>query len=267
MTIFRLLPSLLAALALAVAVIPADAQQSDEPFVPRVGQEGKDVVWVPTPAPLVETMLDLAKVTPKDFVMDLGSGDGRNIIAAAKRGARAVGVEYNPNMVTLSKRAAAEAGVSERASFIEGDMYVADISKATVMALFLLPHNMKQLLPKFLDLAPGSRIVSNTFGIEGWTPDETVVLPNCSDWCTALLWIVPAKAEGQWRLPQGVLTLKQEFQVLTGSLGDAAIADGKLRGAEITFKVGNTEYRGRVNGNNMEGTVNGSRWTAARVTP
>jgi SAM-dependent methyltransferase len=242
------------------------AQQADQPFVPQVGQAGKDVVWVPTPAELVETMLDLAKVTPQDFVMDLGSGDGRNIIAAAKRGARAVGVEYNPKMVELSRRIAKEAGVAEKATFVEGDMYLADISKATVMAIFLLPVNMQQLLPKFLDLAPGSRIVSNTFGVDGWVPDETVVVPNCSDWCTALLWIVPAKVAGTWKLSQGDLTLKQEFQTISGTLGSTTIADGKLRGSEIRFKVGSVEYQGRVNGNTIEGTANGARWTASRIS-
>jgi SAM-dependent methyltransferase len=241
--------------------------QADQPFVPQVGQAGKDVVWVPTPPELVETMLDLAKVTPKDFVMDLGSGDGRNIIAAAKRGARAVGVEFNPKMVELSNRLAKEAGVADKATFVEGDMYVADISKANVMAIFLLPVNMRQLLPKFLDLAPGSRIVSNTFGVEGWAPDESVVVPNCSDWCTALLWIVPAKVEGTWKLAQGNLTLKQEFQAISGSLGSTTISDGKLRGSEISFKAGSVEYQGRVNGNTMEGTADGARWTATRVLP
>jgi precorrin-6B methylase 2 len=242
---------------------PAFSQE--EKFEPVPGQAGKDVVWVPTPPELVEKMLDLAKVTPQDFVMDLGSGDGRNIIAAAKRGARATGVEFNPKMVELSNRLAKEAGVADKATFVEGDMYIADISKASVMALFLLPTNMKILLPKFLDLAPGSRIVSNTFGIEGWTADQTETIPNCSDWCNALLWIVPAKVEGTWRLPQGSLTLKQEYQVVSGTFGTTPIVDGKLRGREITFKVGNVEYQGRVNGNTMEGTAGSARWTATRT--
>src|SRR5262249_13428911 len=146
----------------------------------------------------------------------------------------------------------------------EGDMYQADISKATVMALFLLPINMSQLLPKFLDLRPGSRIVSNTFGIEGWTPDESVSLPNCSEWCNALLWIVPAKVEGLWRLPQGDLRLKQEYQMLSGTVGDIPITDGKLRGNEITFKVGAVQYTGRVAGNMMQGTAGGNTWNALR---
>jgi SAM-dependent methyltransferase len=252
------------AFALIVLCASIVAAQSDKPFEPTVGQAGKDVVWVPTPEPLVELMLDMAKVTPQDFVMDLGSGDGRNIIAAAKRGARAVGVEFNPNMVELSNRRAKEAGVADKASFVEGDMYVADISKASVMALFLLPVNMKQLLPKFLDLAPGSRIVSNTFGMEGWTPDETASIPNCSDWCNSLLWIVPAKVAGTWKTPQGELKLEQEYQVINGTLGNTPITDGKLRGADITFKAGGLQYEGRVSGNTITGTVSGSRWSASR---
>ncbi|MGH9255708.1 MAG: class I SAM-dependent methyltransferase [Vicinamibacterales bacterium] len=251
------------------AIARAQAPASQEEFVPEVGQAGKDVVWVPTPPELVETMLNLAKVTPQDFVMDLGSGDGRNVIAAAKRGARAVGVEFNPKMVELSKRTAASAGVADRATFVEGDMYEADISKASVMALFLLPSNMLQLRPKFLDLRPGSRIVSNTFGIEGWTPDETVTIENgCSAWCTALLWIVPAKVGGKWRIGDGDLVLDQQYQVVKGTLDRSAIADGKLRGDQIRFTVGTAEYTGRVVGNRMEGTVRGggpaTSWTAVK---
>jgi SAM-dependent methyltransferase len=233
-----------------------------------VGQAGKDVVWVPTPPELVERMLDLARVTPQDVVMDLGSGDGRNVIAAAKRGARAIGVEYNPNMVTLSTKSAQEAGVADKATFVEGDMYQADISKANVMALFLLPSNMLQLRQKFLDLRPGSRIVSNTFGIDGWTPDETATIEGCSAWCTALLWIVPAKVDGTWKLERGDLILRQDFQMLSGTLDGASIADGRLRGSEIHFAVGAARYTGTVTGNRIEGTAqtNGSQtsWRATR---
>lgn len=204
--------------------------------------------------------------------MDLGSGDGRNIIAAAKRGATAIGVEYNPDMVELSRRRAAEAGVSDKATFIEGDMYEADISKATVLALFLLPHNLNRLVPKFLELPPGTRIVGNTFAPEGWTADETETIEgDCVSWCTSLLWIVPAKVEGTWQLPQGELTLKQEFQKVSGTLtadGTPVEVTGSLRGDEITLKAGNTEFAGRVNGNTIDGTArsaNGStRWSARR---
>jgi len=243
---------------------------AEEEFVPQVGQAGKDVVWVPTPPELVEAMLDLAKVTPQDYVIDLGSGDGRNVIAAARRGAQALGVEYNPQMVALSKRNAATAGVGNRAAFVEGDMYQADISKASVMALFLLPSNMLVLRPKFFDLRPGSRIVSNTFGIEGWTPDETRTIEgNCSAWCTALLWIVPAKVGGKWRLGDGELMLEQEYQMLKGTLDGKPIANGRLRGTEIRFVVGTTEYTGKVDGNRMDGSLRGggpaTGWTATRM--
>jgi precorrin-6B methylase 2 len=250
--------------------IPVAAQTAQE-FVPEVGQAGKDVVWVPTPPEMVEKMLDLAEVTPQDFVMDLGSGDGRNVIGAAKRGARARGVEYNPNMVELSKRLAREAGVADKAEFVQGDMYEADISKASVLALFLLPSNLLQLRPKFLDLRPGSRIVANTFSIQDWTPEETVMLENCSSWCTAMLYIVPAKVGGTWRVPQGELSLTQEFQMVTGTLasgGQTTQVTGKLRGDEIMLSFGDQEVTGKVNGTSIQGTLrNGSArstWSARK---
>jgi SAM-dependent methyltransferase len=249
------------------------AQAPQTPFEPKVGQAGKDVVWVPTPHTLVEKMLDMANVGPADLVMDLGSGDGRNIIAAARRGARAVGVEFNPDMVQLSRQLAAEAGVSDKATFVEGDMYAADISKATVLALFLLPVNMEKLTPKFLDLAPGSRIVANTFGMNGWNPDRTEsVTTDCASWCTALLWIVPAKVQGTWQTPQGDLVLKQDYQVVSGSLstasGEATIQNGRLNGDEIRFSAGGSDYTARVTGESMKGTVTTKgreeTWTATR---
>src|SRR5919201_3446892 len=148
--------------ALAAAFALASSAAAGQSFEPYEGQPGKDVVWVPTRPALVERMLDLASVTPRDFVIDLGSGDGRLVIAAARRGARALGVEYEPEMVALARRNAAAAGVSERAQFIQGDMFAADISKATVLALFLLPTNLNRLVPKFLALPAGTRIVNNT---------------------------------------------------------------------------------------------------------
>ena len=240
----------------------AGAQQTAKPFEPVSGQAGKDVVWVPSPPDMVNKMMEMAKVSPNDYVIDLGSGDGRNIIAAAKIGARALGVEYNPDMVALSRRLAQEAGVGEKAQFVEGDMYEYDISKATVMALFLLPVNMNRLAPKFFNLAPGSRIVANTFGIEGWEPDERATLPaasECESWCEALLWIVPAKVAGTWTLPNGFLTLTQEYQNVQGSFAAAGQppvpAKGRLRGDELTFSAGGLNYRGKVTGNAMTGTV------------
>jgi SAM-dependent methyltransferase len=261
---------LLLTLALAVALGTAgSAQQQDRPFEPQVGQPGKDVVWVPTPPEMVERMLDLAEVTAQDFVIDLGSGDGRNVIGAAKRGAQALGVEYNPDMVELSRRLAREAGVGDRAQFVQGDMFEADISKASVMALFLLPSNMLQLRNKFVALRPGTRIVSNTFGIQDWPADETVTLDNCSAWCTALLWIVPARVAGRWELPEGELMLNQNFQMLSGTIGGTPISDGRMRGDQIRFTAGATEFIGKVTDDRMEGTVRGAgnprSWSARKV--
>ena len=226
-------------------------------YKPTVGQPGKDAVWVPTSPALVEKMLDMAKVTKNDFVMDLGSGDGRNIIAAAKRGARGVGVEWNADLVTLSNRAAEKEGVGNLAKFVQGDMYAADVSKATVLALFLLTENMDKMVDKFLAMKPGTRIVVNTFGISGWTPDESEKVENdCTNWCTSQLWIVPAKAEGTWTLPQGELTLKQEFQMLSGSLQGQPIANGRMRGERIQFtSATGAQIEGRVVGDTMTGTM------------
>ena len=180
-------------LSLSAFLGPAAVQ---EPFKPEVGQKGKDVVWVPTSPALVEKMLDLAKVTSDDFVIDLGSGDGRMVIAAAKRGAHALGVEFDSNMVKLSQQLATEAGVADKASFVEGDMFEADISKATVLALFLLPDNLRRLEPKFRALRPGTRIVVNTFGVPDWIPDVTEeITENCTSWCKAMLYHVPPRIQ------------------------------------------------------------------------
>jgi precorrin-6B methylase 2 len=224
-----------------------------KPFEPQVGQAGKDVVWVPTPQAVVDQMLDMAKVTKNDFVMDLGSGDGRTVITAAKRGARAMGIEYNPDMVDLSVRNAKEAGVTERATFVKADLFETDLSKADVITMFLLPSINMKLRPKILDLKPGTRIVSNTFTMEDWQADETnTVTDGCSSsWCTALLWIVPAKVAGTWDTPNGALTLTQNFQMLSGTLGNQSV-QGRLRGNEITLTAGNTKWTGVVDGNTIK---------------
>jgi precorrin-6B methylase 2 len=246
--------SALAALAFTISAGAAYAQGSGQkPFEPQVGQAGKDVVWVPTPQAVVDKMLDMAKVTKNDFVMDLGSGDGRTVITAAKRGARAMGIEYNPDMVELSVRNAKEAGVTDRATFVKADLFETDLSKAQVITMFLLPSINMKLRPKILDLAPGTRIVSNTFTMEDWQADETTtVTDGCSSsWCTALLWIVPAKVAGTWNTPNGALTLTQNFQMLSGTLGSQAV-QGRLRGNEITLTAGNTKYTGVVDGNTIK---------------
>ena len=250
----------------------AQGQSTTDPYQPKVGQAGKDVVWVPTPAEMVERMLDLAGVTPKDVVMDLGSGDGRNVIAAAKRGARAVGVEYNADLVELSKKNAAAAGVGENATFLQGDMYEADFSQATVLALFLLPENLKVLLPKILDMKPGTRIVANTFGFSGWTPEaSTRMEEGCRSWCEAMLYIVPAKVAGSWQMAQGALELHQEFHTVKGTLTSKGetltLENGEVKVNEITFTAGQATYTGHVRGNTITGTVKtGGREQKFRAT-
>jgi SAM-dependent methyltransferase len=267
--------SLLAFCLSAVAgTLLAQAPSRPRPVEPKVGQDGKDVVWVPTSQALVEKMLDLAKVTPEDYVLDLGSGDGRTVIAAAKRGAMALGIEYNPDMVELSKRNAAAAGLSYRATFVNADLFQSDFSRATVITMFLLPTINLKLRPTFLKLKPGTRLVSNSFTMGEWTADGVETLTeDCVSWCKALLWIVPAQASGTWRLPQGELTLEQDFQKLSGSLMAAGhttpIAEGRLRGDQISFRVAGVQYAGRVTDNAMEGTFwsgdrNGS-WSATRT--
>jgi SAM-dependent methyltransferase len=260
---------LLVILCFATAGVSVLAQE--KPFEPVVGQSGKDVVWVPTPFATVEKMLDLAKVTPQDFVMDLGSGDGRNIIGAAKRGANGLGVEWNENMVELARRRATEAGVADKAKFVQGDMYAADISKANVMAMFLLTTNLDKLMPKFIDLRPGSRIVINGFSITGWTPDVTERADgDCGSWCTVHLFHVPAKVGGTWKLDNGELTITQAFQKISGNLsagGQSTPIEGSLHGEAITFTAGETTYTGRVNGNSMSGEVKGGpggKWSASK---
>jgi SAM-dependent methyltransferase len=252
---------------IAMMVGSAGAQQgSGQPAAPRLNQPGKDVQWVPTPPALVEKMLDLAKVTPKDRLVDLGSGDGVLVIAAAKRGLRARGIEYDRGLVDYSKRKAVEAGVSKLTRFVRGDIFETDFSDATVVTTFLLPSMNLRLRPTFLAMKPGTRIVANTFAIADWQPDETAMVEPCERWCTALLWIVPARVGGTWRTPKGDLSLTQTFQVVSGTLGKEPIENGRLRGDEISFTVGETTYAGRVEENRMQvrATVDGHpvEWTA-----
>ncbi|MFC1485839.1 class I SAM-dependent methyltransferase, partial [Candidatus Latescibacterota bacterium] len=232
----------------------------DNQYQPRVGQEGKDVVWVPTPQALVDKMLDLAQVTPDDFVIDLGSGDGRTVITAAKRGAHALGIEYNPDMVSLSRHNAEVEGVSDRATFKNADLFETDFSEATVITMFLLPSINLKLRPIILDLKPGTRIVSNTFEMGDWTPDESATIDDITtSWRRAHLWIVPAKVEGNWRMANGELALTQEFQMISGTItnggSNTTIENGKLYGDQISFDTGDAHYTGRVKGNVIEGVV------------
>jgi hypothetical protein len=250
--------------------------QTDRPtsdYVPEIGQKGKDVVWVPTPQELVDTMLSMAKVTAVDFVIDLGSGDGRTVISAAKKGAHALGIEYNPDLVALSRKNAELEGVRGMTEFIEADLFEYDLSKATVITMFLLPEINLKLRSRLLDLKPGTRLVSNTFPMGDWEADYEVTTPeNWNSWNTALLWIVPAKVNGTWKLGTQELTIRQEFQMIYGKLANgsnlATISNGRLRGNEITFSINGTLYLGKVDGNKMEGTYfkDGKelKWSASR---
>ena len=254
-------------LSVALFSATAAAQTGQKPpYEPQVGQAGKDVVWVPTPQVLVDKMLDMAKVTPQDLVIDLGSGDGRTVITAAKRGATAIGVEYNPDMVALSQFNAKQAGAGDKATIIRGDIFEYDFSKANVLTMFLLPSINMKLRPKILDMRPGTRIVTNSFTMEDWEADQTeTVTDDCTSWCTAHLWIVPAKVDGTWQLPSGTLTIKQQFQNFSGMMGTTPTTGGKLRGAEIEFTLDGQKYTGTVDGNSMKGTTaSGQSWTATR---
>src|SRR6266446_1458350 len=267
MTVWRFTSRWLSALVFSAIAVCAFAQAPDAEFKPEVGQSGKDVVWVPSP----QQLLDMAKVTSRDYVIDLGSGDGRTLITAAERGARALGVEFNPDMVALSRRNAAKAGVSDKAGFVEADIFKSDLSHATVITLFLLTELNLKLRPTILTLKPGTRIVSNTFRMGDWEPDETAEL-GCDTYCTAYLWIVPARVEGRWKIAQGELVLKQDFQKVSGTLNSrkvaAPISRGNLSGDQIRFVAAGAEYRGRVNGNMIEGTIKSAGksadWKATR---
>jgi hypothetical protein len=191
--------------------------------------------------------------------MDLGSGDGRTVITAAKRGATAVGVEYNPDMVALSKRNAEKEGVAAKARFMKADLFETDFSKATVITMFLLPDINLKLRPKILDLKPGTRIVSNSFTMGDWEADETYTVSSkegCDvSWCTALLWIVPAKVAGTHALPAGELVLKQKYQMLSGTLaadGKTYAVEGRVRGSNVTLMAGGRKLSGRMNNQVLE---------------
>ncbi len=228
-----------------------------ELYQPKSGQLGKDVVWVGNPESMVQKMLDVAAVTPQDYVIDLGSGDGRNVIAAAKRGARAHGIEYNGELVELAKSLAAKERVSDRATFERGDVFAADFSKATVVVLFLTPEMNIRLRPKLLALKAGARIVANTFAIGDWNPDQSFTTSdNCEKFCSGRLWLVPVKVAGMWKLPEGELVIKQNYQSFSGTLtsaNGAAPISGRIRGDQIAFTASGTQYTGKVDGAVMEG--------------
>ncbi|MGE4062059.1 MAG: cyclopropane-fatty-acyl-phospholipid synthase family protein [Rhodospirillaceae bacterium] len=260
-----------AALLLFVAVAPSQAETAKPPYKPYSGQSGKDVIWVPTPQALVDRMLDMAKLTDEDYLVDLGSGDGRTVIAAAKRGVRAHGVEYNAKMVALAEFNAKREGASGLATFERADIFQSDFSKATVVTLFLLPEINLRLRPILLDMKPGTRIVSNSFHMAEWQPDEAIDAGgDCEKWCRAYKWIVPAKVDGRWRIGGGELRLTQTFQWLAGELTEddkvVPLSEARLNGADIMFTAAGKRYYGRVDGPEMVGAIDGAqKFTARRM--
>lgn len=250
-----LLTTLLVTAALA-GLNSAQAQTANTEFTPHVGQAGKDVIWVPTPKSLVEKMLKMADVKSTDYVIDLGAGDGVTVITAAKQfGVRALGIEYNPDMVELAKRNAQNEGVAARAEFVRGDIFTTDFSQATVLTMYLLPYLNMKLRPTILNMKPGTRIVSHAFTMEDWMPDQT----DSTEGRTAYLWIVPAKVEGRWKLGQSEIELKQKFQAFEGTYrtNDTTwrLTHVNLRGDQISFTAGTATYTGRVTGPIMQGTM------------
>jgi precorrin-6B methylase 2 len=257
-------------------LLPAAAQQ--KPYEPQVGQAGKDVIWVPTPDEVVDRMLRMAQVTPNDLVYDLGAGNGKIAIAAAKLGARAVGIEYNPDMAKHAQGNVVAAGVTAKARVVQGDIFATDFSQATVVTMYLLPNLNMKLRPTLLAMKPGTRVVSHSFTMEDWEADET----SSMDGRRAYFWVVPANVNGGWALEAGAekseLVFEQRFQKIEGTIGLGHTQGGlrfpRLNGANISFTwVDNNgvlrNYTGRVNGGKMEGSWkadNGSegRWSATK---
>lgn len=252
----------------------AGAQPAAKPFLPDPGEIGKDVMWIPSEGVMVTRMLDVARVTARDYLVDLGSGDGRVVIAAARRGARALGVEFNPHLVKYSAWKADQARVSGRARFVQGDLFQADLSGASVVTLFLLEENNLKLRSKLLGLKPGTRLVSNSFSMGEWQPDrrlEAGAKDGCTAYCTVYLWVVPARVEGTWQADGGELTLKQSFQAVSGTLrvqGREMAVAGRLSGDRIAFAAGAAQYSGRVGRDIIKGAVRADgksgAWKATR---
>ncbi len=237
-------------------------QSGDKIYQPQVGQEGKDVIWVPTPASLISAMLTVAEVGKDDYVVDVGSGDGRIAIAAARDfGARAHGIEYNPDMVKLALRNARKEGVGARVTFEAGDIFKTDFSSATVVTLYLLPSINLKLRDRILKMKPGTRVSSHAFTMGDWEPDRTIT----TDDATGYFWLVPAQVAGRWAFEVGndrfATEFSQAFQMLSMAKG-GPLRDGRVRGREIGFT--------RANGQVIEGEIRGDMmvgrgWLATRI--
>lgn len=266
-------PLFLGIMLLLVPGILFSQSTSKDNYEPELGQSGKDVIWYPTPKALVDTMIEMANLTSADFLVDLGSGDGRIVIAAAKKGIRAEGVEFNPDMVEYSKKNAEREGVADKTEFVKADFYEYDFSKATVITMFLLPDINRKLRPKLLELKPGTRIITNSFSMDDWPYDEKRTIEDESiTWNIAYLWIVPARVEGTWKSDDGELTLTQNFQTVSGTLKKGLryfdISQGKLEGDLFSFTCNGVNYKSRVDKNNMKGTAeqngNVKKWGAVK---
>ncbi len=243
---------------------PAQLKLGDEEFRPEIGMPGKDVIWVPTPDTLVTAMLTVAGVTERDYVVDLGSGDGRIAIAAARDfGARAHGIEYNPDMVALARRNAERAGVAKRVTFRQADIFQSDFSDATVVTLYLLPSLNLKLKDTLLAMRPGTRVVSHAFSMGDWEPDQTIT----TDDATGYYWIVPANLAGRWAFEVGsdrfAAELRQSYQKLEPANG-APFREGRVAGTRVLLT--------RSNGQELEGELRGDQivgrgWVATRIRP
>ena len=253
-------------------------------FEPKQGMPGKDVIWVPTPPALVKALLDKAAVGPGDLLVDLGSGDGRIVIEAARRGAKAIGIEFNPDMVKLSLEKARQEGLTDKATFLNMDLFDYDLSKATVVSMYLLPELNLKLRPKLLELKPGTRIVSNTFNLGAWMADEQVFPPldyhgeadgisgDDYDYSMGYFWIVPAKIGGTWKFRDGYLEIEQHYQhfqgVYTHDGKTVRIEEGKIKGSEINFSIAGINYTGKAEGNRISGLyadpISSHSWEAYR---
>jgi SAM-dependent methyltransferase len=257
----------------ALPTLAQDAPKQGKDYKPVDGMDGKDVTWVGTDLVAVNQMLDMAGVTNKDYVIDLGSGDGRMVIAAAKRGARGLGIEYNPKLVELSQRLAKKEGVTDRAEFVKADIFKSDFSKATVLMMYLLPELNRKLRPTILKLKPGTRVTSIAFDMGTWKADRTQRVKACdmADGCTAYLWIVPARVGGRWQLGDGRLSLKQRFQYVSGTYQVKGkrhkVTNGVIDGANITFRANGLTYQGKIDGKAMTGTFTPVKDKNAKATP
>lgn len=248
---------------------PKSRADCEKLYKPTVGQSGKDVVWVPTPDELVRRMLSMAKVTDKDFVIDLGAGDGKIAIAAAKApfSANSMGIEYNPDMVKLAQCMVQVEGVANKTRVVQGDIFKEDFSKADVVTMYLLPELNLCVRHRILGMKPGTRVTSHQFTMGDWKADETAEI----EFRTAYLWIVPGRVAGTWSFKdtgnmQFGVTLTQNFQEISGEVtlanGKQPLVGATLRGTDIRFAFNDPQgatrtFTGSLAGNRLIGTLRG----------